>query len=162
MATPVSPDDEPPVQAVQLLELVDRQRDALIGGDLSGLAQPAITGHQVHASPNGSTVIAIDLADAVRDALPPDHRHLDLFLLEPDSRLGTHYHRHASALIHIISGTGQAEIDGRRIAFAPGDKLRFPAGSRHDVLSGSAPVLFASFQDNPIIQSDGSLDYHVD
>ena len=153
----------PPMTTEQaILDCIREQRGALLAGGRSGLAVPPFAGHTGLESPNGSTVIALELAPATCAALPPSHRHLDLFLLAPNSRLGSHYHVHASARIHIIAGCGEAVVDGVRTAFVPGDRLRFPCGSRHDVASGDEPVLFASFQDNPIVQPDGTLDYHVD
>lgn len=153
---------ETPGMASRLLRGIDHVRDALLANELSVLGPPDITDVVCHAAPNGSTVIALTLADTVRKALPPNHRHLDLFLLDPGCRLGTHYHVHATAHIHVLAGNGHAEVDGVHLPFSAGAHLLFPAGSRHDVIANDHRVLFASFQDNPIIQPDGSLDYHTD
>lgn len=153
---------ETPEMASHLLRALDRVRDALLANDLSVLGSPDITDLVCHAAPNGSTVIALTLADTVSTALPPSHRHLDLFLLDPRCRLGTHYHVHATAHIHVLAGDGHAEVDGMHLPFSPGAHLLFPAGSHHDVIANDHRVLFASFQNNPIIQPDGTLDYHTD
>lgn len=142
-----------------LLEIVTTHAEAILARDLAVLNAPPFAGYSTHTSPNGSTVITVELVDAARSALPPDQRRLDLFLLDANSQLGRHYHRHANAHIHIIRGRGVTYLDGVETTFAPGDATFFPAMSVHDVRSFADAVLFASFQDNPITQPDGSVDY---
>jgi mannose-6-phosphate isomerase-like protein (cupin superfamily) len=142
-----------------LLKDIAPHVDAIMSGDFSALEAPPFAGFATHTSPNGSTVIAVDLPEATRASLPPTHQCVDLFLLDAHCQLGRHYHRRASAHIHIIRGDAIAHIDGVDTRVSPGDETLFPAGSVHDVRSFSSPVLFASFQDNPILQPDGSVDY---
>lgn len=141
------------------LAALEAAQDAVLDGDYAALPADLFAGARASRSPNGSTVVSVDYAPDVLAALPASHRHLDLFILEPRSRLGTHFHKRATAHIHVLRGEGQAELDGVTTHIAPGARLTFPAGARHDVRSGEAIVLFVSFQDNPIIQPDGSLDY---
>lgn len=142
-----------------LLQTLSAHSAAIVAGDYSVLRANVFAGFTEHVSPNGSTVLAIELTPAARESLPPSHIWLDLFLLEPNSQLGAHYHRHASAHIHMLAGTAIAEVAGEAIAVNPGDAAYFPAGSIHNVTSNEAFVLFASFQDHPILQPDGSVDY---
>lgn len=146
----------------EIEQAIDAQIPALMRGDCTGLSAPPFAGCSRHRSPNGSTVIAVALQADALAALPESHRWLDLFLLEPHARLGRHYHRHAAAHIRILAGHGALEVDEKTKDFAPGDTAFFPAGARHDVSSREEPVLFQSFQNNPIIQPDGSLDYFTD
>src|SRR5262249_31521889 len=111
-------------------------------------------------SPNGSTVISLALTPEARGKLPPDQRVVDLFVLGPRNQLGRHSHRHSSAHVHFVSGHGVAELDDAWMQVGPGDALFFPALSVHNVRSGEETVLFASFQDHPILQPDGSADYY--
>jgi mannose-6-phosphate isomerase-like protein (cupin superfamily) len=145
-----------------ILRLIEANKAALLRADCSGIPAPPFAGCTAHRSPSGSTVMAVALDEATLAGLPESHQWLDLFLLEPFSRVGTHYHRRATAHTYIIAGHGTVEVDGQGVEFGPGDTALFPAGARHDVISREEPVLFASFQDNPIIQPDGSLDYFAD
>jgi mannose-6-phosphate isomerase-like protein (cupin superfamily) len=143
----------------RVLDGLAAHADAILRGDYTTLRQPPFAGFALHVSPNGSTVIALEPLATTRDALPPSHRCIDLFVLEPHAQLGRHWHRHASAHIHMLRGHGVVEVDGDAIAAAPGDQALFPAGTVHNVIAGAETVLFASFQDVPIIQPDGALDY---
>jgi quercetin dioxygenase-like cupin family protein len=133
--------------------------DDVIAGKYDALRAPPFDAYKAHVSPNGSTVLAIAVSAKIRAALPTSHQWLDLFILEPHAQLGRHFHQHASAYIHFLSGRGVADIDGVLSEVAPGDEAFFPAGSIHNVRAGDNFVVFASFQDNPIIQADGSMDY---
>lgn len=144
-----------------ILDIVRCEGHAIIGGDYARLNEAPFAGYTLATSPNGSTVIALKLAPEALSELPASHAHVDLFLLNANARLGAHYHRHASAHIHIVAGRAVAEVDGVAIEAAPGDQAFFPAGSVHDVHAGHEAVLFASFQDNPILQPDGSVDYYA-
>jgi quercetin dioxygenase-like cupin family protein len=142
-----------------ILDRIDANAEAIMSGDFASLNAAPFAGFSTHKSPDGSTVITVELPEAARAALPASHRRVDLFLLDANCRLGRHYHRHASAHIHIMRGRAVAEVDGAETSVSPGDKTFFPANSVHDVRAGDTAVLFASFQDHPITQSDGSVDY---
>lgn len=143
----------------QLLTHFDAHADAILGGDHSALAAPFFDGFSLHRSPNGSIVIALQPSLDTRNALASTYQHIDLFLLEPNARLGRHFHHHASAHIHILRGAAMAEVDGVSAYVAPGDTAYFPATKIHDVHAKHDWVLFASFQDHPILRNDGSVDY---
>jgi quercetin dioxygenase-like cupin family protein len=142
-----------------VLDALAARCDAALAGDYAALRAPPFAGFTLHVSPNGSTVIAIEPAPETRDALAPSHRVIDLFLLEPRAQLGRHFHRHASAHIHILRGRATVEVDGAATDAAPGDEAFFPAGKIHNVIARDEAVAFASFQDHPIIQPGGALDY---
>jgi mannose-6-phosphate isomerase-like protein (cupin superfamily) len=146
----------------ELLGLARLHLPALLRAEPSALPAPPFMGCELHRSPTGSTVMAMRLDAGTLAAMPPGHRWLDFFLLDAHARLGTHFHRRASAHIHVLSGEGALEVDGQEAPIAAGATGWFPAGSRHDVRAYGGPVLFASFQDHPIIQPDGSLDYFTD
>ncbi len=143
----------------RILDILSAHRAELLSGAYDVLCARPFMDFGLHASPNGSTVIAVEMSAETRAALPPTHQHLDLFLLEPRAELGAHFHHHASARIHILSGSGVAEVDGAALAVAPGDALDFPVTKIHNVRSGDEAILFASFQDHPILRPDGSVDY---
>lgn len=142
-----------------LLQTLTTHTAAILAGDHTALRHAPFAGFTEHVSPNGSTVLAIQLTPATLEALPPSHKHLDLFLLDPQSQLGAHYHRHASAHIHMLAGSATAEVAGEARVVSPGDTAHFPANAVHNEKSNEAPVLFASFQDHPILQPHGSVDY---
>jgi quercetin dioxygenase-like cupin family protein len=142
-----------------ILDHVDANAEAILSGDFAILNAAPFAGFSTHQSPDGSTVVSVELPAATSAALPASHRRVDLFLLDAHRRLGRHYHRRANAHIHIIRGCAIVEVDGAETSVSPGDKTLFPAHSVHDVRAGDAAVLFASFQDHPILQSDGSVDY---
>jgi mannose-6-phosphate isomerase-like protein (cupin superfamily) len=144
-----------------ILDIARRERDAIIAGKYARLNEDPFAGFALNTSPNGSTVIALKLTPEAREALPGDQRHVDLFVLGARKQLGRHYHHHASAQVYFLAGHGIAEIDGVETRIGPGAQLVFPALSVHDVRSGEETVLFASFQDNPILKPDGSVDYHA-
>jgi mannose-6-phosphate isomerase-like protein (cupin superfamily) len=147
--------------AVALVDWVRARAGPLLAGEHACLLGPLVSGIAANIAPNGSTVVALTLAADAPGRLADAHQWLDLFILGADARLGAHYHRHASANILIVSGSGTALIDGAAVPVQPGDECRFPAGSVHYVCADGQPMLFLSFQDHPILAADGTLDYHV-
>lgn len=143
----------------RILERVAAHADDILAGRYEALRAPPFAGFALHVSPNGSTVIALQFEAAALAALPASHRSVDLFLLAPHAQLGRHFHRRATAHVHMVRGAATAEVDGEETHLAPGGEACFPARAVHDVRSGSEAVLFASFQDHPILQPDGSQDY---
>lgn len=143
----------------QVIESLTARCDAVLAGDYEALRAPPFVGFTLHVSPNGSKVIALEPVAATRDALPASHRVIDLFLLGAAAQLGRHYHRHASAHIEMLRGDAIVEVDGAATHVAPGGTAFFPAGKVHNVIAKDELVVFVSFQDHPIIQADGSLDY---
>ncbi len=146
---------------VALVDWVRGRAGPLLAGDHGCLLGPLVGGITVNVAPNGSTVVALALAADAPGRLADAHQWVDLFILGANARLGAHYHRHASATILIIGGSGTAVVDGAAVPVQPGDMCRFPSGSVHDVCADGAPMLFLSFQDHPILAADGTLDYHV-
>lgn len=52
-----------------------------------------------------------------------------------------HAHREIEEVIYILSGTGEAWIDGELVSFTEGDSVFFPANSKHQVRNtGSVPL----------------------
>lgn len=145
----------------ELLGLFERHASAIFGGDLSFASVAPFAGAHAQIAPNGSTVITLDLNATALDLLPASHRHIDLFLLEPNRELGAHYHKQATAHIYGIDGSGIAIVAGQSTPVGRADQAIFPAGQVHNVVTGAEHFLFASFQDYPIIQEDGSLDYYT-
>ena len=144
-----------------MLNLFERHAPDICHGDLSFAADEPFVGAQSQQAPNGSTVITLNIIEGGINEMSPSHRHIDIFLLEPHRELGAHFHQHATAHVYGIDGCGTAMIGQQCIALGRSDKAIFPAGVVHNVITGESHFLFASFQDHPIIQVDGSLDYFV-
>ena len=51
-----------------------------------------------------------------------------------------HYHRASEEFYFLLEGSGEMEIDGVRRAVGPGDAILIPAGCRHRLTAGSAPI----------------------
>jgi mannose-6-phosphate isomerase-like protein (cupin superfamily) len=146
---------------VALVDHVAAQARPVLAGDYACLLGLLVQDVSANIAPNGSTVVALTLHAAAQRRLADCHQWVDLFVLGANARLGEHYHRHASASIIIVNGSGTALIDGTAVPVQAGEQCRFPAGCRHDVHADSQPMLFLSFQDHPILAADGTLDYHV-
>ena len=54
---------------------------------------------------------------------------LHLVSICADSR--THYHKKLTELYYVLEGTGQMELDGRRIEVRPGSAIMIKPGCRH-------------------------------
>ncbi|MFA9444268.1 cupin domain-containing protein [Egicoccus sp. AB-alg6-2] len=54
--------------------------------------------------------------------------------LYPDADRRPHRHPHSVEVVHVLSGTGTAWVDGGRTAVAPGDTFLVPAGAAHATL----------------------------
>lgn len=145
----------------QILNLFERHAGEICRGDLSFATVMPFAGAQAQKAPNGSTVITVAIAEEMSEKLPASHRHIDLFLLEPARELGAHFHKLATAHVYGVDGSGTAMVGDQRLQMAKADKAVFPAGLIHNVVTGPDHFLFASFQDQPIIQEDGSLDYFI-
>lgn len=144
-----------------ILNLFERHAGEICRGDLSFAEQLPFAGAEAQTAPNGSTVITVAVTEAMSEQLPASHRHIDLFLLEPARELGAHFHKMATAHVYGVDGSGTAIVGEHRIEMGRGDHAVFPAGFVHNVATGPNHFLFASFQDHPIIQQDGSLDYFI-
>lgn len=57
--------------------------------------------------------------------------------LMPGHRLTYHSHEHRSEVWTIVTGSGQAVIDGLQRAVAPGDVLTMPAGVKHTLIANT-------------------------
>jgi quercetin dioxygenase-like cupin family protein len=145
-----------------ILNLFERHASDICRGDLSFAEQIPFVGTNVQKAPNGSTVITVAITKAMLDQLPANHCYIDLFLLESGRELGPHHHKHATAHVYGIEGSGTAVIGNQQIELGKSDKAVFPAGVTHNVITKADFFLFASFQDHSIIREDGSLDYFVD
>lgn len=55
--------------------------------------------------------------------------------LNPGHRMNYHSHARRDEAWTVISGEGEAVIDGKRIPVKPGDVIRMPAGCRHTILA---------------------------
>lgn len=133
----------------------------VIAENLSFAAFWPFAGAQLHRAPNGSTVISLRLEPSVLGSMPESHQHLDLFVLQPESELGAHFHKQATAHVFGLAGEAVATVGPTRLRLAPDCKAVFKAGEIHNVQSADETVVFASFQDSPIILSDGTLDYFL-
>jgi quercetin dioxygenase-like cupin family protein len=140
--------------------LAEHSADA-ISENLSFATSWPFAGAQLHRAPNGSTVISLRLEPSVLGSMPESLQHVDLFVLEPESELGAHFHKQATAHVFGLAGEAVATVGPTRLRLAPHCKVVFKAGEIHNVKSASETVLFASFQDSPIILSDGTLDYFL-
>ncbi|MGM9679886.1 MAG: sugar phosphate nucleotidyltransferase [Eubacteriales bacterium] len=55
--------------------------------------------------------------------------------LNPGHRMNYHSHARRDEVWTVISGKGEATLDGRHIPVKPGDVIRMPAGCRHTILA---------------------------
>ena len=143
-----------------LAVLAKHAEDALVK-NLSFADSWPFAGAQLHKAPNGSAVISLQLEPEVFEKMADSHRYLDLFVLEPRSELGAHFHKLTTAHIYGISGEAIATVGLTRKTLLPEVSLVFNAGDIHNVQSDNETVVFASFQNFPIIQPDGTLDYFL-
>ena len=58
--------------------------------------------------------------------------------LNPNQGMSYHLHRHRDEVWTVISGTGEATVDGRTFAVHEGDVIRLPRGTKHTVKAKTA------------------------
>jgi quercetin dioxygenase-like cupin family protein len=70
--------------------------------------------------------------------------------LEPGFETTFHIHTVADEFFYVVSGTGAAEFDGRRIEIGSGDFIFVPAGSEHNLsVSDDGPMELLFVFDKP-------------
>lgn len=145
---------------LEIIENFNRYKDAILRGDFEKLVSLSFCGFELHDEGDGEYIVTLKLKDDVLAQLPDTHKHIDIFILPAQQNLGAHYHVNVNAEIEFLQGHGTAHIDGKDTPFQPGTTARFPAGVVHDVIAGDQTVVLVSYQDNPIIKPDRTLDYH--
>ncbi len=133
----------------------------ILAGDYAKFFAEYFDSFSVHEEARGKTVVTLNYVPSVLPNVPAYARHVDIFILKSGQALGPHYHEHASAQIHFLSGRGRARIADRWMDYTSDTQTAFPAGVVHDVAADAdAPTtVFISLQDNPILKADGTLDY---
>jgi gentisate 1,2-dioxygenase len=80
-----------------------------------------------------------------------------LQLLRPGVRMRPHRHT-ASAVYHVVRGSGASTIDGTRLRWSEGDTFALPTWAEHEHANpGSEDALLFSFSDAPAVQALGLL-----
>lgn len=78
-------------------------------------------------------------------------------LLRPGVRTRSHRHS-SSAVYHVVRGSGESLIDGRRIEWAKGDTFALPVWAEHAHANpGEEDALLFSFSDAPAVEALGLL-----
>jgi mannose-6-phosphate isomerase-like protein (cupin superfamily) len=62
--------------------------------------------------------------------------------LEPGQETDRHYHARAEEIYVVLDGEAEMEVEGDRGRVGPGDAILIPAGARHQIRAGEAPVRF--------------------
>lgn len=144
-----------------LYEAFKANKADILNGIYSGFLTKDFHDFSVHDEGNGSKVITLSYTEAGQKNAPPSAKHVDIFILQKSCELGEHFHKNATAQIKVINGQGTATIEQEKQRFTVHSELTFPANSIHNVKADDAePVVFISYQDNPILQDDGTLDYY--
>lgn len=61
--------------------------------------------------------------------------------LGPGAIAAPHAHPGIEQVVHVLEGTGEAEVDGEKVTFRPGDWVFLPQGSFHDLrVTGGQPL----------------------
>jgi quercetin dioxygenase-like cupin family protein len=60
--------------------------------------------------------------------------------VEPHSRTAISYHREAEEIYYVLSGAGEALLDGQPYSLRAGDFLRLPPGTTHGFVTGEDPL----------------------
>lgn len=148
--------------------LVDAIRSAfhsheseILAGDFAKFFVGYFERFSVHEEARGKTVVTLHYRKDKLAEIPAHARNVDIFILKSGQALGPHYHKHASAQIHFLSGAGRALIAESWMPYTSDTQTAFPAGVVHDVAANTdAPTtVFISLQDQPILKPDGTLDY---
>lgn len=63
-----------------------------------------------------------------------------LVRVEPGCRLESHVHAAQLELHEVVAGSGQAQAQGKAMAYAPGVMAVIPQGASHEVLAGAEGV----------------------
>lgn len=80
-------------------------------------------------------------------------------IVNPGKRISLQSHKHRAEHWFMVSGRGNAELDGKEIELGPGDSIDIPIGSKHRITCGNAEILVfievqtgTSFDESDIIR----------
>ncbi|WP_175811317.1 cupin domain-containing protein [Burkholderia contaminans] len=112
-------------------------REVLKAADIAAM-EPEHSTHPLNEN-------AVRLKRSLGDATGLTQLGFHLMTLMPGHE-STEYHRHlyAEECVYVLSGTGEAVVDGRTHAIGPGDFMGFPCGgSAHTMLNtGDQPLVY--------------------
>ena len=66
--------------------------------------------------------------------------------LNPNHRMNYHSHEHRDEIWTVISGNGQAVVDGEVREIGVGDVIRMQAGQKHTVIAGAEGLQLTEVQ----------------
>ncbi|HSK21731.1 MAG TPA: cupin domain-containing protein [Egicoccus sp.] len=69
------------------------------------------------------------------------HSQLVTMHLRPGEAIGEEHHDDADQLLHVVSGQGEAVLDGETLPMGPGQLVYVPAGVRHDIRNAGGESL---------------------
>jgi mannose-6-phosphate isomerase-like protein (cupin superfamily) len=79
-----------------------------------------------------------------------EHTQLVAMTLQPGEDIGTEVHRENDQILSFLKGSGEAILDGKKLAVAPGDVLMVPAGAEHNITNtGPEPLLLYTIYGPP-------------
>jgi mannose-6-phosphate isomerase-like protein (cupin superfamily) len=78
------------------------------------------------------------------------HTQLVIMTIPPGGEIGEEVHDHTDQILTFVSGTGQADVDGRTTSVAQGDLVAVPAGTRHNIRNtGANPLVLSTVYGPP-------------
>ncbi len=80
-----------------------------------------------------------------------DNMNAMLVKIEPHHEIGAHVHEGKAELHEVISGGGEAVIDGRRIEYKPGVVSFIPGDTSHSVKAADAGIVLLAKFNPPLI-----------
>ena len=93
------------------------------------------------ATTEGSVTGLAGSATLRREVMTGPDSHVDVVTVPPGGEIGRETHRGADETIIVVTGTGEAELDGQRTAVRAGSLLFIPDGTPHNVVNlGHRPL----------------------
>lgn len=85
------------------------------------------------------------------------HAQLVIMTIPPDGEIGLETHEHTDQILTFVSGIGEAEVEGQRLAVAQGDLVVVPAGAKHNFRNTGANPLVLYTMYGPPNHADGAI-----
>ena len=86
--------------------------------------------------------VAEQSADFRRVLWTGEHSQLVIMTIPPGGEIGEEVHEDTDQILTFVSGTGEAQVSGRKKKVAAGDLVAVPAGTKHNFLNtGPNPLV---------------------
>ncbi|TVR22680.1 MAG: cupin domain-containing protein [Nitriliruptor sp.] len=93
------------------------------------------------ATTEGSVTDPTGSAALRREVMTGPDSHVDVVTVPPGGEIGRETHQGADETIVVVTGTGEAELDGQRTPIRAGSLLFIPDGTPHNILNrGHRPL----------------------